>query len=87
MWIVCTGGDGICGIFRTREEAEKEYEKQKKFYEPEDEVYGDERVILAKIEKQVYVRDTGEKVIDYDEEGNEFECKDLTYWEYKEEVY
>lgn len=87
MWMVWTDEDGLCGIFDTKEEAEKEYEVQKKAYKNafDGEFYGNEHVVLAEVKKNFYSYDTKNPAIDYDEDGEEFETGD-TYWDWKEDV-
>jgi hypothetical protein len=87
MWIVYDWSEGLCGIFETKEEAEKEYEALKESNRTQcDEFYGEEEVILAKVEKRFYGYDTKKPVWVEDEHGNEIESAD-TYWGWKEDVH
>ncbi len=88
MWIVWSDTDDLCGIFRKEEEALKEYEHQKQWHEDnfDGEFYGDEHVVLAKVKRNFYCHDTKEPVIDYDDDGKEFEKDDETYWGWKEDI-
>jgi hypothetical protein len=86
MWLVWSNDDGIIITTENKEEAIEEYEKAKQYYKDsfDGEFYGDEHVILAKIEKQFYSYDTKEPVTEEDDEGNEIETGD-TYWDWREE--
>ena len=90
MWLVYDNENGLVGIFDKKEEAEKEYQHSKKLMKDYVDIDGEfvrgERLVLAKVEKQMYSYDTKEPVIEEDEEGNEYETKD-TYWNWKEESY
>jgi hypothetical protein len=87
MWIVYDWSDGLIGIFDNYEEAEKQYQGYKEHNQTytDGEFDGEEEVILAKIDKRFFARDTGKPVMKEDEEGNEVPTKD-TWWEWKEDV-
>lgn len=89
MWIVWSRDDGVLCITDDREKAVSEYEETKQWYKDmfDGEFDGDERVILAKVEKVFCCHDTGKPVIEYDDEGNEIELKDETYWDWKEDTF
>jgi len=89
MWLVWSSADDICNLFKNKEDAIKEYERAKKWHEDmfDGEFDGDEHVVLAKVEKNFYSGDTGEPVVDYDEDGNEYEKDDETYWGWHEDTY
>lgn len=81
-WIVVDSEDGLMGVFDNHEEALREYEKCKEFQEgivADSEVFeGNERVVLAKIERDFYGVDSGEKADDSD---------DVNVWVWKEDVH
>lgn len=88
MWLVWSYDDGVTMITVDKDKAIKEYEELKQSYIDsfDGEFNGDEHVILAKVEKRFYCADTGEPMIDYDDNGNEFETGD-TYWDWREDEY
>lgn len=81
-WIVHDYEEGLVMITDDHEEAEREYELYKEettdYVRNKGEFSGDERVILARIEKDFHSFDTGEPV--------EGESKE-TYWDTKEDIY
>lgn len=80
MWIVYDWSEGLIGIFETYKEAEKEYQayKQHNKDQIDGEFYGEEEVILAKINKRLYAYDT-KKHIPLSVEH--------TYWDWKEDEF
>ncbi|OAK70077.1 hypothetical protein [Lederbergia galactosidilytica] len=90
MWMVYDFEDGLVGIFEDKIKAVKEYkayvESAKEYVDREGQFSLDERVILAKVERQIYGYETDEKATGYDENGEEFETGD-NLWDWKEEIY
>lgn len=91
MWMVFDSDEGLVGVYDNYTEAHTVYCKHVDGQQEASScdngfVSGEERVILSKVYKQLYPSDTGEPVLEEDEEGNEFATKD-TYWELKEEIY
>lgn len=89
MWMVWSNDSGLIVITNNKVEAMKEYEKEKQWYKYsfDHEFYGDKRIVLAKVERDFYSHDTGNPVIDYDDEGNEVERNGETYWDWKEDFH
>lgn len=90
MYMVYDNEDGLVGVYRTYSEANEAYKKCVEFQHNEfaDEgwVTGEERVILAKVYKQLRPHDTKEPVMQEDENGDEIESLE-TYWELKEDTF
>ncbi len=90
MWIVYDYEDGLVGIFEDNVKAQEEYEacvnNAKEYVERDGQFNLDERIILAKVERQTYGHETDEKVIEYDDNGEEMET-DENYWGWKEDIY
>lgn len=90
MWIVWDDQDGMMGIFDKYEESLAEYESCKAnvrdCVQDDNEFSGDERVVLAKIEKQLYSYDTKNPVMVEGNDGKELPTAD-TYWDLKEDTY
>lgn len=90
MWMVWDWEDGLVGLFEDRIKAEEEYEayvnSAKDYVEREGQFNLDERVILAKVKRQIFGYETNEKATSYDENGEEFEIDD-NLWDWKEEIY
>lgn len=90
MWMVWDDENGLIGIFEKYEKALTEYEKCKEFCKDylyqNGEFSGDERVVLAKLEKQFHSFDTGKPTMKEDDKGNEKPTGD-TYWDWKEIKY
>lgn len=90
MWMVYDNEEGLVCVIDNYAEALKKYERCKRVQEDyvrrENEFSCNERVILAKIEKDFYSYDTKKPVIVENEEGNKYPTKD-TYWDFKEENY
>ena len=90
MWMVFDYENGLVGIFEKHEDAEREYRVIKA--QMEDDVLDNgefdmtERLVLARVEKHLYARDTKEPVMEEDANGNEIKTKD-TYWGWKEDIY
>jgi hypothetical protein len=86
MWIVYDWSDGLIGVFKTYEEAKKEYDQYKDINEGsyDGEFYGDEEVILAKVYKRFYAHDTKKPIILEDSNGEKYDSGD-TYWAWKED--
>lgn len=82
MWIVVTNEEGLIGVYENYSEAFKEYEEQREALDEYclswGEYDGEERVVLAKVERQYYSYDTKEPT----KEDNE-----TTYWDIKEDIY
>ncbi len=87
-WIVYDWSDGLVCIVDSYEKAEKEYQTYKKHNQTysDGEFDGDEEVIIAKIDKRFYARDTNEPVMKEDENGKEVPSSD-NYWEWKEDKF
>ena len=89
MWIVYDNEEGLLGIYDKYEEALSDYEKckesQKDYVQGEGEFTTDERVILARVERQFYGYETNEKAVSYDENGDEYETED-NVWDWKEDI-
>ena len=81
--------DGLIGIFDSYEKALHEYnlckEVQKEYVQRNNEFTTDEIIVIAKVERQFYGYETNEKVVDYDENGEEFETVDNS-WDWKEDT-
>jgi uncharacterized protein YbaR (Trm112 family) len=88
MWMVYDWSDGLVCIVDSYEEAEKQYQEYKKLSQTyhDGEFDGAEEVIIAKIDKRFYARDTEKPVMLEDEEGNETPTGD-TWWEWKEDKF
>ncbi len=88
MWIVYSDIDGMSLMTDDKEKALKEYEELKRHYKDsfDGEFSTDEQVVLAKVERNFYSADTGERVVEEDENGEEYLTKD-TYWDWKEDIY
>jgi hypothetical protein len=87
MWLVYDWSDGLVGIFEHYSMAKKEYEAYVELNKREldDEFYGDELVVLARVERQLFSYDTKKAVIKFDENGQEYKG-DSTYWDWKEVI-
>lgn len=88
MWLVWSYDDGIVITTESKEVAEREYEETKMWYKDsfDGEFNADEHVILAKVEKDFYSKDTKKPVYEEDEKGNEIPTGD-TYWDWQEDIY
>jgi hypothetical protein len=84
MWMVWSDDQGLCGIFDNRDEALKEYESLMESHIDsfDGEFAGEERVVLSKIERQLYCYDTRRPVVD----GDGVKTGD-TYWDWDEDKY
>lgn len=89
MWIVWDWSEGLVGVYEKHYEAFNVYEElkalNKEIAQSECDLNGEERLILAKVEKQFYSFDTKKKMPVY------FEGKEVyspyTYWDFKEESF
>ncbi|QDX94326.1 hypothetical protein EEL30_19795 [Brevibacillus laterosporus] len=90
MWMVYDQMEGIICVTDDKQEALRDYEKQKESYKKyvqwDGEFQGDERVILALIKKDFFSDVTKNPEIIYDEDDNEVLTGD-TYWDWKETTY
>ncbi|AMQ66640.1 hypothetical protein BH753_gp158 [Bacillus phage Shbh1] len=90
-WIVWDNVDGLVVKTDDYQEALTEYNKCVKWarevVDCNDGFEKNENIVLAKVEKHFFSYDTGNPVIDYDENGEEFEVLDSTYWSWKEISY
>ncbi|WP_339239749.1 hypothetical protein NST06_10525 [Bacillus sp. FSL P4-0322] len=89
LWMVFEHELGLIGVYDDEDEANLVYERTKDNLNEDtqingNEIYGDERVILAKVKKNYYSFNTEE--FEMKENDNENESN-ATLWDFKEEIY
>ncbi|PCK15524.1 hypothetical protein CEY02_20645 [Bacillus pumilus] len=91
LWMVYEHELGLIGVYDNEDEANLAYERTKDNLNEdtqinENEIYGDERVILAKVKKDYHSFDTEELEMKENDNGIE-EKSDATLWDFKEDTY
>lgn len=89
LWMVFEHELGLIGVYDDEDEANLAYERTKDNLNEDtqingNEIYGDERVILAKVKKNYYSFNTEE--FEMKENDNENESN-ATLWDFKEDIY
>ncbi|MBU8573706.1 hypothetical protein [Bacillus pumilus] len=89
LWLVYEHELGLIGVYEDEDEANAVYEHTKDNLNEDVQingsiVYGDERVILAKVNKNYHSFNTEEFEMKENDNGNE---SGATLWDFKEDIY